>query len=754
MELKKLWYLHPAGKWDDSLPLGNGKQGAMVVGDPVCDCIQLNEESLWSELYKDRNNRDTYRYLGEIRKLLFEGKTEKAECLARCAMMGTPPTESAYQTVGNLSIETSHRDYADYRRTLDLENAAATVEYRSSGVNYRRTLFFSAPDNVLVIRFTADQPGKISFSSNLSRSGCVDYLKPAGMEDPSGTCMEGGTGIFFRTVQKIRAKGGSVRKIGDYLLAENVDEAELFVSTATSFASADYRAEAVQTVESAFKKSYEELFSAHRDEYAAYFNRVNLKLQYDSSLDSLPTDKRLKRFCSGGSDNGLVTLYFDFGRYLLISSSRPECKLPANLQGVWNKDMTPPWGSKYTININTQMNYWPAESCGLSDCEQPLFRHLKRMAVHGRDTARIMYHCRGIVAHHNTDVWGDTAPQDVWMPATCWVMSFPWLCTHIWKHYEYTEDKDFLKEYWPILHDTALFFVDYLVEDAKGRLVVCPTLSPENSYVHPETGETAHLSAGCTMDSQILRDLFRICIRSSEILETGGELAEKLKEMLPRLPKTEIHSNGTIREWPEEYEEVEVGHRHISHLYGLFPSEQISPESTPELALAARKTLERRLSHGGGHTGWSRAWIINFWARLRDGEKAWENIRLLLEKSTLDSLLDNHPPFQIDGNFGATAGIANMLLQCVGGKIYLLPALPKEWADGSVSGIRGKGNLVFRMEWKNGRLTSLAIASVKEKDVFLCYGKTSVKIWLNTGNNKVDPETLTPVSHFPQDSDE
>ena len=740
--MKQLWYRQPASDWEDFLPLGNGRQGAMVRGDPAADRIQLNEESLWSGPYRDRNNRDTFRYLGEIRRLLFAGETGKAEELARCAMTGTPYNETAYQPVGNLELETPHKSYADYRRALDLEDATATVEYESYGVRHRRTAFLSAPDNVLVVRFTADRPGSVCFRSKLSRPGCLNYVTDAGPDDTFAACMEGGTGILFRTVQRVRAKGGEIRRIGDYLTVEGADEAELFVTTATSFASEDYRGEADRTVRKAMEKTYGELFEAHRDEYRGYFGRMELKLGCGAALDALPTDERLKRFRAGESDNGLVTLYFDFGRYLLIASSRPDSLLPANLQGIWNDKADPPWGSKYTININTQMNYWPAESCGLADCEQPLFRHMKRMAVHGRDTARVMYHCRGIAAHHNTDVWGDTAPQDVWMPATFWVMSFPWLCTHIWQHYEYSGDRAFLEKYWPILRDTALFFTDYLVEDTKGRLVVCPSLSPENSYVHPKTGETAHLCAGCTMDSQILRDLFRICIRSTELLGMDGELASKLKEMLPRLPETSIHSNGTIREWPEEYEEVEIGHRHISHLYGLFPSEQITPEGTPELTEAARKTLERRLSHGGGHTGWSRAWIINFWARLGDGEKAWENIRLLLERSTRDSLLDTHPPFQIDGNFGAAAGIANMLLQCVGGKTELLPALPKEWASGSVRGIRGKGGLSFDMAWENGRLTSLCIDSGEEKEISVRCGGACRAVRLRAGRNRVNAASL------------
>ncbi len=734
--MQKLWYAQPAEKWEDGFPLGNGALGAMAGGNPVCDNIQLNEESLWSGLYRDRNNREAPKYLDEIRSLLFQGETARAEELTKFAMTGRPRNETVYQTLGTLCVETNHFTYSGYRRELDLSSAVASVEYDCGGVHYRREMFVSAPDRVFVLRFTADKPHSISMNSSLFRGGFLDYLRPAETDDPEATCMMGGNGISFCAYQKMWASGAPVEKISDFLSVRNADEVLIFLAASTSFRTSGYRVRARKTVERAMTFSYDHLLKRHADDYGTYFGRVRLELEHDKSLDELPTDERLKRFSSGSEDNGLTALYFDFGRYLLISSSR-EGTLPANLQGLWNKDLDPPWGSKYTININTEMNYWPAESCGLPECHMALFHFIKRMAEHGRETAHAMYHCRGIAAHHNTDIWGDTAPQDLYMPATYWVMSFPWLCTHIWQHYEYTGDVAFLREYWPILHDAALFFIDYLVKDPKGRLVVCPTVSPENSYIHPATGQVAHLSAGCTMDSQILRDLFHICIRSSKILQTGGELARKLETMLPLLPQTEVHSNGTIREWPEEYEEVEIGHRHISHLYGLFPSEQITPDGTPELAEAAKKTLERRLSHGGGHTGWSRAWIINFWARLQDGEKAWENIRLLFSRSTLPSLLDNHPPFQIDGNFGATAAIANMLLQCVEGKLLILPALPKEWSCGSISGIRAKGNLSLDIKWENGELTALNVSSSEEKTVVLRYQKSEQKFDLKVGKNAI-----------------
>lgn len=735
-ELKKLWYRQPAAEWNDALPLGNGRLGAMVFGGTVDETVQLNEESLWSAEYIDRNNRDALKYRDEVRRLLAEGKIAEAERLTRYSMTGTPRNECVYQTLGSLKIETPHRKVKHYRRELDLDRAAVTVRYEWNGISFCRELFVSAPKNVLVVRFTAARPGSVSFSSILLREGSLDYLTPSRTADPNAAVMTGGTGIRFCAAQKVSVSGGSVRKIGDYLVVENADEALLYVSAVTSFRSQRFREEAEELLERAFSVDYGELLAEHAADYRSYFGRMDLKLAYDARRDELPTDERLKRYAEDPSDNGLVTLYFDFGRYLLISCSRPGT-LPANLQGIWNGELTPPWGSKYTVNINMEMNYWPAESCNLSDCHAPLFEHLRRMQAHGRETARVMYGARGFVAHHNTDVWGDTAPQDQWMPATYWVMSAAWLCTHIWNHYEYTEDGEFLRRNYDLIRDACLFFVDYLVEDSKGRLIVSPTVSPENRYIHPATGEVAYISAGCAMDSQILRDLFTICIRSAGILDTDRELCGTLSLMLEKLPKTEIHSNGTIREWLEEYEEVEIGHRHVSHLYGLYPSSQISPFTTPELAQVARKTLERRLSHGGGHTGWSRAWIVNLWARLLDGEKALLNVDQLLIRSTLPNLLDNHPPFQIDGNFGGTAGIAEMLLQCVGGRIVLLPALPKRWADGSVRGIRAKGGLSLEMTWKDGRLTGLTLDSPGEKQILLRYGEKDRPVRLVRGRNRI-----------------
>lgn len=735
--MKTLWYSAPASCWDEALPLGNGRLGAMVYGHPEHETVQLNEESIWSSPWYDRNNPDCLQYIDEIRELLAKGETRRAEDLTRYSRTGLGRNEAAYQTAGNLMLRTRHREFTDYRRELSLEDAAVRVSYTCGDTVFTRTAFVSAPKNALILHFTASRPGAVSLDCTLQRDTYMCDQLSGHVLAPLGVGMCGKAGVPFCVWLTGSHVGGSLKRIGGYLVAENCDEVTLSLSISTAYREQDYIDVARSTAEAAAGEPFGDLFSRHREDYQDYFSRMSLSLGDDSTLDALPTSQRLERFAAGEKDNGLLQGYFDFGRYLLISSSRPGT-LPANLQGIWNRHMEPPWSSKYTININTQMNYWPAESCALSDCHTPLFDHMRRLKPHGEETARKMYGCPGYVAHHNTDLWGDTAPQDEYMPATYWVMSMPWLATHIWQHYEYTLDRDFLREHYDLMADAALFFTHYLVQNKRGEWVVSPTVSPENQYVHPVTGEPSFLSEGCTMDGQILRDLFTQCLAAAQVLGIEDALTARLREMLPALPPTRIHSGGTIMEWLEEYEEIEVGHRHISHLYGLFPSCQIAPEKTPELAKAARATLERRLSHGGGHTGWSRAWIVNFYARLGDGEKAGENLRALLAKSTLPSLLDNHPPFQIDGNFGGAAGILETLLQCRDGKLFLLPALPPDWPEGSLTGARAKGNIRVDMAWKDGRVTHLELCSPVAQTLTLCAPEGERTVTLTAG----EPFTL------------